>query len=79
MKKKVCLLFTLPLLLLATGCGEKEEKEEVPMEIKDINVVIISGQSNGVGCSRSECLLQSLNDNGEKYKEYNDFRKGKLL
>lgn len=38
------------------------------MESKDIDVVIISGQSNGVGCSHSEYLSRKMGE--EKFQEY---------
>ena len=68
MKKKVYFAALVPLLLLGTSCTTKKSSEESQMETKPIDVVIISGQSNAVGCSHSQCLVDSMGI--DKFKEY---------
>ena len=41
-----------------------------PKEPTPVDVVIISGQSNGVGCTRCSCISKSIG--ASKYYEYND-------
>lgn len=63
MKKNMKLLGLIPALLFAIGCEGKQMNE--------VNVIIISGQSNAVGCKASENLL------GTKYADkYNQFQSG---
>lgn len=59
MKNVFKLLLLAPLAFSSTGCNEKSNK---------INVVVISGQSNAVGCTFSECLTSCRDSN--KISEY---------
>ena len=45
------------------GCNSKK-----PSEPKPVDVIIISGQSNGVGCTHSDCISRSIGYS--KYQEY---------
>ena len=60
MKRKLHLLGLIPVLLFSTGCEGKKMKNSV-------NVIIISGQSNAVGCKASAFLESTMPD---KYPEY---------
>ena len=63
MEKKICLLLLVPLLSVGViSCKAKRE------QAKDVDVVIISGQSNAVGCTKSDCISSSISM--EKYEEY---------
>ena len=63
MKKKICLLLLAPILSLGIySCGKKEN------QLEDVDVVIVSGQSNAVGCTHSDCISSSISM--EKYEEY---------
>lgn len=73
MKKKLKLLALIPVLLLSTSCdfldkilGKNKEEET---QMNSVNVIIISGQSNAVGCKASENLIKSMGQ--AKYDEYN--------
>ena len=69
MRNRTCLLF-LPALLLATGCeGKGGSTAQTPPGPTPVDVVIISGQSNGVGCTFSEFIKSSKGV--AKYNEYN--------
>lgn len=59
MKTLMKLLSLYPITFSCVGCGPSEEKPK-------IDVVIISGQSNAVGCTFSNCL------NIDDYFDYND-------
>ena len=61
MKKQIQLLAIIPALLFSSGCGGKK--------MKDVNVIILSGQSNAVGCKNSQLLINSMGQ--DKYDEYN--------
>lgn len=62
MKTKLNLLLLAPLLFSCSG-------ETTTMDdSKQVDVIIISGQSNGVGCTKSEELMTTMGD--EKYLEY---------
>ena len=58
MKNKLYLLLITPILF-ATGCGQSSSS-------KKIDVVIISGQSNAVGCTYIRCLDEA------KYAKYSN-------
>ena len=62
MKKNLCLLLLSPILLSAVGCGSTAPKEEPEpeKELTPVDVVLISGQSNAVGCTQSECIAASI-------------------
>ena len=62
MKTKLHLLAIIPAMIFSTGCGGKDVK-------KDVNVIILSGQSNAVGCKSSQFLIQTMGQ--EKYDQYN--------
>ena len=84
MKKFIRFLFITPVLLTAVACGSKTEKEEPnteptpqtepeetkvePGSLGKIDVVLISGQSNAVGCSHSIFLVDTKGE--DKYDEY---------
>ena len=51
----------MPLLFSALGCQTKK-----PM--KPVDVILISGQSNAVGCTHSSCITRSIG--ASKYQEY---------
>ena len=60
MKKKLCLLLLTPIIFSTIGCnGGKGGASGNP---KDVDVVIISGQSNGVGCTNSYYLPDTVED-----------------
>ena len=60
MKRNLHLLGLIPVLIFSVGCKDKKE-------MKNVNVIIISGQSNAVGCKASDLLQISMPD---KYPEY---------
>ena len=73
MKKRGLLFGLIPTLFLIAGCegfsmekifGKKETKAQ------DVNVIILSGQSNAVGCKNSLYLKDTMGE--EKYNEYNE-------
>ena len=59
MKRKLYLLTLIPVLLFSSGCGGKK--------MKSVNVIILSGQSNAVGCKAYKFLETTM---PEKYPEY---------
>lgn len=84
MKKHIALLLLSPLLLCAVACGSKENKTEpmdkdtssdttpdtkpVPKDLGTCDVILISGQSNAVGCTHSVYLADTMG--ADKYDEY---------
>ena len=63
MKRKLTLLLLSPIIF-SMGCkNSNNQKSSTP-----VDVVIISGQSNGVGCSHSEELMTTMGL--DKYEEY---------
>ena len=83
MKKHIVIFMLSPILLTAIGCNSKKEEEEPtpeptpqvepaptiePGSLGKVDVVLISGQSNAVGCSQSIYLADSMG--AEKYDEY---------
>lgn len=60
MKRNLHLLGLIPVLIFSVGCKDKKE-------MKNVNVIIISGQSNAVGCKASRFLETTMPD---KYQEY---------
>ena len=63
MKTKLALLAIIPAMIFSTGCGGKKVKKQ------DVNVIILSGQSNAVGCKNSQDLIKTMGQ--EKYDQYN--------
>ena len=64
MKKLMKLLLLSPVVFLSMSCANNDEpKEPIP-----VDVVVISGQSNGVGCTHSDCIARSIGYS--KYQEY---------
>ena len=61
MKTSLKLLGLIPALLFSIGCEGKNMNE--------VNVIIISGQSNAVGCKANTNLIQSMGQ--AKYDEFN--------
>ena len=56
----------MPMVILSTSCGgttSSEIKEPTP-----VDVVVISGQSNGVGCTKAEFIKRSMG--ASKYQDY---------
>ena len=64
MKNKLAFLLLAPMMLSATGCTKNPQ----PMEPKKIDVILISGQSNAVGCTHTNCITRSIG--ASKYQEY---------
>ena len=93
MKKFIRFLFITPVLLTAVACGSKTEKEEPnteptpqtepeetkvePGSLGKIDVVLISGQSNAVGCSHYIYLADTKGE--DKFIEYSDGYKDILI
>ena len=75
MKKYLYYLLLSPFILSIVGCGnganthQEGDPSQPPVEQKGpVDVVLISGQSNGVGCTHSYCLPDTVGI--EKYQEY---------
>ena len=67
MKKLMKLLLLSPVVFLSMSCANNNEpKEPIP-----VDVVVISGQSNGVGCTHSDCIARSIG-----YSKYQEYMKG---
>ena len=60
MNRKLCLLLLSPIILTSAGCNSNGESGA-----KKVDVIIISGQSNAVGCTYSEYIEDTY-----KYGEY---------
>lgn len=67
MKKIAKILLFSATVLSTGGCSDSPSSSE-PVEPKPIDVVVISGQSNGVGCTYAKCITRSIG--AEKYQEY---------
>lgn len=67
MNKIFKLLLLSPMTLSLSGCGGNESTS-TNVEPTPVDVVIISGQSNGVGCTHSNCISRSIGH--AKYQEY---------
>lgn len=78
MNKIMRTLLLSPIFFAVSSCGAgtsssssssspQEETSQVP-DLGPVDVVIISGQSNGVGCSYVDCLFDSMGS--DKYAEY---------
>lgn len=72
MNKIIRLLTFAPLLFSLIDCGEQNQEgggsTVGPVVVNPVDVIIISGQSNAVGCTRCECISDSMGD--QKYFEY---------
>ena len=75
MKKLFKYLLLSPVLLSAIGCakgnnsgGTNMSSEAISREPTPVNVVVISGQSNAVGCTHSNCITRSIG--ASYYQEY---------
>ena len=67
MNKLLKLLLLSPVVFLSMSCANNDEpKEPIP-----VDVVVISGQSNGVGCTHSDCIARSIG-----YSKYQEYMKG---
>ena len=64
MRNKFFMLLLAPMVLSCTGC----QKEETKKDLGPVNVILISGQSNAVGCTRSIYIKDSISE--EKYDEF---------
>ena len=61
--KNIFKLFLLsPVVFSTIGCQNKPEE---PKELKPIDVVVISGQSNAVGCTFTKCIKRSIGSSKE--------------
>ena len=63
MKRKLIMLLLAPLMM--SGCGGNETPVE---DLGPVDVVLISGQSNAVGCTYSSYILNTLGE--DKYFEF---------
>lgn len=63
MKRFLKLLLLCPMVFASVSCSPK--KEPAP-----VDVVVISGQSNGVGCTHCSAISRAMG--ASKYYEYND-------
>ena len=67
MKPVIKLLLLSPVAISISGCSffkrSSSKKEPTP-----VDVIVISGQSNAVGCTRSNCITRSMGSS--KYQEY---------
>lgn len=64
MKNIVKLLLLSPMAISLTGCNNSSKKQEP----KPVDVVLLSGQSNGVGIAYTNCITRSIG--ASKYQEY---------
>ena len=67
MKKFLKFLLLSPMLFSCVGCGKEQPKSEVK-EPQPIDVILISGQSNAVGCTHASCIPRSIGHSS--YQEY---------
>lgn len=68
MKNKLSLLFLSPILISLIGCNNSQGASGPVGPKQDVDVVIISGQSNGVGCTWCNQIEGSMGK--DKYNEY---------
>ena len=66
MKRKLLTLLLSPLVVTTFGCNQQNKQDLGP-----VNVILISGQSNAVGCTRSQYIKTSIS-----LSEYNRFNEG---
>ena len=64
MKRLLKILLLSPMVFASISCSNKKE-------LKPVDVVVISGQSNGVGCTHSDCIARSIG-----YDEYDTYLSG---
>ena len=64
MKRNFKLFLLTPMIFSCFSCKNNNSN------IKKVDVIVISGQSNAVGCTFSSCLKTTQTE--EKYKEYRD-------
>lgn len=64
MKNIVKLLLLTPMAFSISGCGKKPANKD----LGPVDVIVISGQSNAVGCTHIDCIKRSIG--AEKYNEY---------
>ena len=56
-------------MVLTMSCnGGEDEMSSSEMKSGPVDVVVISGQSNAVGCTHSNCITRSIG--ASKYQEY---------
>lgn len=67
MKNLMKILLLSPIAFSSVGCGQKEQ----PKEPQPVDVIVISGQSNGVGCTHTDCISRSIG-----YSKYQEYMKG---
>ena len=65
MKNLFKFMLLSPIAFSTVGCGQPKPKDPTP-----VDVVVISGQSNAVGCTHSKCITRSIG--AEKYSEYSE-------
>ena len=75
MKKLFKFLCLAPLLFVAVSCNNADsnsssinEESSAMMEPTPVDVVVISGQSNAVGCTHANCITRSIG--ASKYQDY---------
>lgn len=76
MKKVFKFLFLAPLLFVAASCNNNadsnssniNEETSTMMEPTPVDVIVISGQSNAVGCTHANCITRSIG--ASKYQDY---------
>ena len=76
MKKIFKFLFLAPLLFVAASCNNNadsnssniNEETSAMMEPTPVDVIVISGQSNAVGCTHANCITRSIG--ASKYQDY---------
>ena len=66
MKNILRFLLLSPMVLMSTSCG----KNDTPKDPIPVDVVVISGQSNAVGCTWCDCIKRSIGYS--KYQEYSE-------
>ena len=64
MKNIIKILLLSPIAISGMGCQKKEQKKDP----QPVDVVVISGQSNAVGCTHTNCIQRSIGYT--KYQEY---------
>ena len=65
MKRKLYALLLSPLVISIFGCENQDNKPN----LGPVNVILISGQSNAVGCTHSEYLESTMPESYDKYKD----------
>ena len=75
MKKLFKFLCLAPLLFVAVSCNNADsnssninEESSAMMEPTPVDVIVISGQSNAVGCTHANCITRSIG--ASKYQDY---------